>query len=320
MARGPRTRQAASVPRRPHQVGNALLGTTPALLAHGIPDEAFVAARRRREGVDGQAQGPQQGRTRSRRRTSSTFELRPEPSRRTGQSPRPPAKPTPAPSPRTTRAAARADAWRRLEADPTWWPPAASPTRGARRSSSPRPRRHRVRPGHHPRHPARTRPRTPTSVPDTHVTEVDDLPGSTGSSTGTWSSPTSSAFPTTAAPTPAPGGRAASPASSATRHGNGSSSRTRSSSARRPRRHRERGERRHPQGDDRRARRQRPRPATELPGARAAVRRHQPPAAQLRPLSRSPARATSTHTACSPRPCARSSAPTAPPGSSPRPA
>ena len=115
---------------------------------------------------------------------------------------------------------ARADAWRRLEADPdlvaaklvadAWCAAFVQPKTGATTSGQGITHATAARSVRGPGHRARQRS-SRRSMP---------WPASTGSSTGTWSSPASSPSPTTAAPTPPPAGQADSPASSATRRGN----------------------------------------------------------------------------------------------------
>ena len=101
------------------RVGNALLGTTPELLRQNIPDIGVRRARRRRQRVDVQTQGPQQVRAPSRPRPADAEISAPKPSTsKPASSPRRPAKPTPGPSLSVAALRARADAWRRLEADP----------------------------------------------------------------------------------------------------------------------------------------------------------------------------------------------------------
>ena len=210
------------------RVGNSLLGVTPALLAEGLPDAAFtpiegddrkVAAALKKQNASersGPARPVQPVRhPRHQRRPGQTSRRdRPRAPRQPGR----PAHPPAAPGPGT----------RRITRTPHPETPSRRLVRRVRAAQDRRHPRHRDHPGgpgtvrRGRRHAGTSRSRGPG-----HQTS----PASTASSTGTSSSPTSSAS-ATAPPTSTqpPAGQAASPASSAIRPGNGSSSRNRSSS------------------------------------------------------------------------------------------
>ena len=210
------------------RVGNSLLGTTPALLADGLPDAAFtpidgddrkVAAalqEAERQRAPGPARPVQPGRHPRHQRGPGQARRRDRP--RTARQPGRPAHPPAAPGPGTRRLTPNAASR------------SSSPTPGAPRSSSPRPPS--PAPPRSPRRSWSSSARTParwTRPPPR--TWSPTSPASTASSTGTSSSRTSSAS-ATAPPTSTqpPAGPAASPASSATHPGSESSSRSRSSS------------------------------------------------------------------------------------------
>ena len=209
--------------------GNALIGATPALIDRGIPDKAFKPV----EGDDAQwaaslAQGQRQRPTRARTSSSATASSSRSPTRTSPRSwPRSPTHRT-APCATCTARPPRTAPGSNPRRTST---PTRSPTPGAPPSSGARPRTHPPpsSTGSSGRCASRASPRS-------HRPPPRRSPGSrpsTASSTGTWSSPTSSACPTTPIRrwTPPPAGPAASPASSATRRGTRSTSRTRSTSA-----------------------------------------------------------------------------------------
>ena len=161
------------------RVGNALLGTTPALLRDNIPDTAFVVARRRRQRLDRQAQGPQQGRTRSRhrsaharlrardtqRRNHPVHQGRPRRRRRHRRHPRAACGHAPTrggaleADPDLVAAKLVADAWCAAFVQPK-----KAPARGPRLPGRASPMRR-----------CATCPRTPDAVPDTVIAQIDDL-------------------------------------------------------------------------------------------------------------------------------------------------
>ena len=101
------------------RVGNALLGTTPALLRTQHPRHRVRGPRRRRQRLDRQAQGPQQGRTRSQRRPTRHSTSGPRPSTsRPPNSARPHATPTPAPRAPSPACGPAPTHGAQLEADP----------------------------------------------------------------------------------------------------------------------------------------------------------------------------------------------------------
>ena len=119
VARSLRRRPPVPVPRRPLPRRQRTAGHHPGAAAQQHPRHRVRGPRRRRQGLDRQAQGPQQGRTRSQRRPARRSTSAPRPSTsRPPSSPRPRATPTPAPPAPSPRMRARADAWRTLEADP----------------------------------------------------------------------------------------------------------------------------------------------------------------------------------------------------------
>lgn len=194
-------------------VGNALLGTTPELLRHNIPDTAFVVL-----GDDDKdwtkAQGPQQVRTPS-RPGSAHAELRPRTPQRRNQ---PIHQGRPRSRHRQRRVSGRPARPRRRvappEADPDlvaaklvadgWCAAFVQPKAGATTS------------GQGITHAVRALSETPESVPTPSSPRSMPWRGSTGSSIGTWSSLASSLSLTTAAPTRVLGGPVDSPASWAT--------------------------------------------------------------------------------------------------------